>query len=303
MSAFVLLLASFGLLAAPGIARDLMTVKPRTAVILGSGSLLFGILGVDIALWFLAAPTATAWLHLDALACWSPDHRLIFDGVPFGWVPLLLATSIAIAVPALWLVRRSRASRSGVEVFLGTHHDMDGVDLVILPTPRLLAYAVSERDPMQVVVSQGLVTMLEPDELRAVVGHEVAHLRLGHQWSRRLGSITRHFFGWLPLVQRSTAALSAAIELSADAEASRSTKPDTIKRAIRKATPDRSELHPGAQTELSLRLGAHARPRRRVVSSLARSTIVYSVPFFSASVAFGSWLTDPVHLRVLTGGC
>src|SRR3546814_9648770 len=93
-----------------------------------------------------------------------------------GWVS---------AIGFVALVLRCHSARTNVqrlqrdariESWLGEHHELDAGELVILPTAEVLAYA-APGPPAQVVISEGLASALSPEELDAVVRHEMAHLR------------------------------------------------------------------------------------------------------------------------------
>src|SRR3984957_5000253 len=58
--------------------------------------------------------------------------------------------------------------------------DLDTVpELYIVQEPLVNAVAVGLSDPF-IVLNSGLVDLLDPEELRAVIGHEVGHILSGH---------------------------------------------------------------------------------------------------------------------------
>src|SRR3546814_1475422 len=90
-----------------------------------------------------------------------------------GWVS---------AIGFVALVLRCHSARTNVqrlqrdariESWLGEHHELDAGELVILPTAEVLAYA-APGPPAQVDISEGLASALSPEELDAVVRHEMA---------------------------------------------------------------------------------------------------------------------------------
>ena len=139
------------------------------------------LLGVATAL--TAAPTALRALGIHSMA--DACHRLASPAPP-GSAVGTVATVVALVVLARTLYVRARLrsgrNRTRVESTLGTHRPHTAhpnTELVVVPTDAWLAYAVPGR-PNQIVVSDGVVEALSESELGALVGHEVAHLRLGH---------------------------------------------------------------------------------------------------------------------------
>ncbi len=95
---------------------------------------------------------------------------------------------------------------------------MPEATLIVLPTDAMVAYASPGSSP-QVVVSRGLVRTLGPDEVDAVVRHELAHLRRRHHRDLGLAAVVDTVLGWIPGMPASTAALRLSAERSADEDA------------------------------------------------------------------------------------
>ncbi|MGH3452758.1 MAG: M56 family metallopeptidase, partial [Haloechinothrix sp.] len=164
-----------------------------------------------------AAPTvlrATGVPELAA-ACERMLGPLAPGGPAAGWAGALLA----VTMPALAAVGLARAGRNSrrfrIEPGLGRHEVRGPYELVVLPTPAPLAVAVDGAVP-QVVISEGLVDVLSPAELAAVLRHEAAHLAHGHRRYLLLATALDAAFALLPFARRSTAALRAALERWAD---------------------------------------------------------------------------------------
>lgn len=90
--------------------------------------------------------------------------------------------------------------------------DAPGIMVVDSDTP--MAYSVAGRGG-QVVVSNGLLARLTPDERRVVFAHEAAHLRLGHHrllWLADVAALN-------PLLRPTRARLRFALERWADEDA------------------------------------------------------------------------------------
>ena len=139
------------------------------------------LMGVAAAL--TAAPTALRALGIHSMA--DACHRLA-SPAPAGSTAGTLATVVALAILAKTLAVRVRLrsgrNRTRIESTLGDHTPHSAhpdTELVVVPTEAWLAYTVPGR-PNQIVVSDGVVETLTKAELGALVGHEVAHLRLGH---------------------------------------------------------------------------------------------------------------------------
>jgi beta-lactamase regulating signal transducer with metallopeptidase domain len=96
-----------------------------------------------------------------------------------------------------------------------TTSNFDGHALVVLPTETVVAFCSNGPTP-QIVVSDGLVDTLEPDELTAVLRHEAAHLEHGHQRALIVASALDRSLSVFPLVRRSTTVLRIALERWAD---------------------------------------------------------------------------------------
>lgn len=69
------------------------------------------------------------------------------------------------------------------------------------------------------IISTGLLELLEPSEQRAVVEHELAHLRLGHPRILFFASIIALAYSWLPPVHWAMSGLRRELEASADDQA------------------------------------------------------------------------------------
>jgi hypothetical protein len=142
-------------------------------------------------------------------------HRLMLGGPFVGWSAVALVV-VVVCLMASAIRTSSRAlGNARVELWLGEHVPRGDYELVVLPTPELLAFGVPGHLP-QVVVSEGLVAELEPERLDAVIGHEVAHHRLGHRRYLVMTVVIERALGWMPIIRRSTDALRETLEVWAD---------------------------------------------------------------------------------------
>jgi len=87
--------------------------------------------------------------------------------------------------------------------------------LVVIPTDAVVAFASGIRRP-RVIVSSGLLNLLESPEQDAVIEHELAHLRLGHPRILFLGATIALAYSWLPPVHRAFNGLRRELEAAAD---------------------------------------------------------------------------------------
>ena len=217
---FPALLAVAGLVVAGSVHRDL---PPRAAAFVLTGAI-------------VAAAATTMW----SIALLAADF--VLDR--FGWcretlhghvhVPALLgATALAtVACGALSIVRS-----------LVRHHRARGGpipegDLLVIQSESLTAFAVPGRHP-HVVVSTGMLDLLDADEQRAMLAHERAHLRHHHH---RLIVATEVAASMLPPLWLPARRVRFATERWADQDAAREVgDANIVARAIARAALARSD--------------------------------------------------------------
>lgn len=235
----VLLVVGLSLILFPGVAarigRDL---QPSEWGRISRTSLWMGLRALQLGLLLAAVPTLFRSLQVGSVA--DACHRVIGPALPGGSI-----TGWASAAGFVALTVRCRSARTNVqrrqrearvESWLGEHRQMDHGTLVVLPTTEVLAYAAPGLPP-QVVVSEGLVAALTPEELDAVVRHEIAHLQHHHDRYLALAAVVDVALGWLPGVRASTGAVHLSMERWADEEAA--TRPGArgvLRQALLKTT-------------------------------------------------------------------
>lgn len=217
MIALVAVAFGFAFLSFPGlVARPAScsisqwTRASRSALVAGLGLVLGGLL-----LW--GAPLVIHLLDGTGLPgfCDEAVHRLPLGGLTWAAVVLLIAglaiarlgASVAVAV------RRARSAR--IDPFIGRHRTLGEFDLVVVPSTRLFAHSIPGQSP-QIVLSDGLVALLDEQQVSAVVRHEMAHHRLDHRRFLVVAAVVEQLLGWAPPVRRSVTALRANVELWAD---------------------------------------------------------------------------------------
>ncbi len=87
--------------------------------------------------------------------------------------------------------------------------------LIVIPTDTVVAFASGIRRP-KIIVSSGLLKLLEPPEQDAVIEHELAHLRLGHPRILFIGATIVLAYSWLPPVHNAFSGLRRELEADAD---------------------------------------------------------------------------------------
>lgn len=214
----VLLVAALALLALPGAAwRFGRRLQPSEWSWFCVGVLMAGALMLEVALILYAMPTTLRALGVHHLAdmCERAIGAVLPGGAVLGWPAAALA--VAFPIRFLFVGRRTRRLQADahIEPCLGHHRSDDGYDLVVLPTDHVVAFSVCGTTS-QVVISQGLLQALRPEEVEAVVRHEVAHLHHGHQRLLLLAGALEDTLPLGKIVRRSTAALRTGLERWAD---------------------------------------------------------------------------------------
>jgi len=214
----LLLVGGLGLLSLPGLTGRLgRRLPPEEWARLCAGCLGVGAVIVELACVLYALPTVLRAARVPAIAalCERAIHLFLPGGRPAGWA----AAAAAVTIPGLATLGLSRARRCSrtvrAEPSLGSHRPLGHHDLVVLPTPQLLAVSVAGT-PSQIVISGGLVAALTDAQLDLVLRHEAAHLDLDHQRRLEFGAAVDHAFAFWPPARRSTQILRTALERSAD---------------------------------------------------------------------------------------
>jgi Zn-dependent protease with chaperone function len=179
-----------------------------------------------VATFHLLALTGMALLPLVVLPCLalvrpadlaalaSPNIIRVAQTVSHA---LAVAYLLRIAWVAVRLVRAtSRLASMSVLAAAEPLAASGGVAGYVLASPRPVAFAVGGRS-RGVVVSRGLLGLLDDDERDAVVAHELAHLLLGHHRLLLVARIIRAALGTVvPPVGDTYASLARELEVLAD---------------------------------------------------------------------------------------
>lgn len=294
-----------GLLALPGLGRAVgRRLPPSEWVRLCVVALGSGVVVLEGALALGAMPTIVDAGRLEgpAAAC----RRLLGDLVPLGgaigWSVVACAVILPVACGRRFRHCRRANLRQVVEPDLGDHRPLGRHELVVLPSPELLALSVAG-PPAQVLVSRGLVDALSSAELDVVLRHESTHLDHRHESVLRLVMTVESALRPLPWVGASAAALRMGLERWADEEAAGAAPDDRA--ALRSALfrVVRAEIDPGVAwfsgaDGVVERLDALASPRS---SWNRRQRMCVYLPGVAVAVALA--LTGAQAMHVLVPEC
>ena len=197
------------------------------------GSNLFGALGALIRHLFAGTlPSSASLLHIFALC-----------------LAVLLAGHLLLNL-GMTIVRSERQrSRhlSLVNLLSAPMPDRPGTRVLDHPAP--VAYCLPGVTRSVTVLSEGLLTLLDADQLKAVIAHERAHLRQQHpvvlvavkSWHRALP--------WFPIANRAEAAVGLLVEMLADDQARRVVDDETLATAIALVASEGADRPDGSTLE------------------------------------------------------
>lgn len=144
----------------------------------------------------------------------------------------LLSTHLVFT---LWLTyfrisRQRRRHRDMLNLLSSPSNDRPATLVINHQTP--VAYCLPGGSRSVTVLSEGLMTLLSPDELRAVLLHEETHLAQRHHLLLWAFAAWRSALPWLPTSKLAQRAVSSLIEMMADDVALRSVDKSTLVTAI-----------------------------------------------------------------------
>lgn len=170
---------------------------------------------VPIALVVCAATVLSAADHADCGLGATASHRL---------ARALYLVAAALGFRLIWvLLRLWRAGRAALvrgpaaqaAVPLLLHSERIAL---VLPLVEPVAYTAGLARP-QVVVSRGLLSLLDPGERRALLAHELAHARGGHPRMLFVGAAVAEAYRFLAPVRSLFRSLRRQLEAAADEQA------------------------------------------------------------------------------------
>lgn len=169
-----------------------------------------GLVLLEVALIACALPAVASAIGMNV------TDRHFFPGEDvIGWISAVVALVLPVSLMLGYARFRRADSRLFVEHSIGRHEARGWFELVTLDSSRPLAYA-HHGEQRQVVITSGLVSLLTSAELRAVIDHEVGHLRGGHRRFLGLAAALDPSTRIVPLLGRVVDNLLLSIELWAD---------------------------------------------------------------------------------------
>lgn len=307
----LLFLAGLCLLALPGAIRRFgRRLDPAEWSGLCLGALVTGAIAVEVAAVLYGLPVVLRALGVTGLAdaCERTFDVLLHGDANLAWLAVGLAVWLPVAAArgALRARRLHAAVRDGVPTGEGVA-SCGGYELVVVPTEVPVAVALDGREPL-VVISEGVRARLSAPELDAVVRHEAAHLKHGHQRYLLVAEALERLI-LVPGLRRSTAALRVGLERWADEAAA--AEPGCSRRAVRQALLGMTTVelgpaigHFSAAEAVLERLDAL--DREPLTPPLGYHAAVY-VPGLAitaaAVVGVGGWTSQVDHVLALAGTC
>jgi Zn-dependent protease with chaperone function len=272
-------------LAAPRLATQL---PPATATMLLVGSSVASTLATAYALGTLAFTWIAQIPEVAREGDWSPLMLHSADPVPAG---AAIGSGAILLAGATWAlrtaVRRVRAQRRLRQSLQAMPHDGG---LVIVDHRPLDAYATPAAGG-RIVVTRGLLDVLGPDESRALLAHERAHLTLRHHWWVQTAQMCAAV---MPLMRPMASAVGESVERWADEHAADELQDRRlVARALARAALHAHSAARGIATlgaingQMPRRVNAMLapRPKRRVLPAVALIVLVVSVSAAALAVA------------------
>ncbi|MFC5822467.1 M56 family metallopeptidase [Nonomuraea insulae] len=264
---------------------------PRAALVLWQASCLAGGLGaVGIGLVAAVAPLAAVFPH----GAHTLASQIVNGHGLNGLGPLHIAALAWSAGLIVWLlvhttrvtvktIAQQRRQRLLVDV-VADHSPV--YDAYVLPSRERVAYCLPGRRK-RVVLSQGTLDLLSPQELEAVLGHERAHARGRHDLVLLPFIALARAFPWLPAARTARETVPTLLEMIADDHARRTHGEYVLARTlVRMASPQLDDgagtfaLADAAVAERVFRLlRHHERPRWVPAAAYSAATLLLSGPF------------------------
>ncbi|MEE2522719.1 M56 family metallopeptidase [Pseudarthrobacter sp. J75] len=204
-------------------------------------NLVAGLRGLAAMVLFNAPTTALGFWHLFALSAAALlTAHLVFT---------LLLTYVRIR-------RQRRRHRELLELLASPSPERAGTLVISHDSP--VAYCLPGGARSITVLSDGLVSALEPAELRAVLSHENAHLSQRHHLLLWAFAAWRQALPWLPTTLLAQQAVNSLIEMLADDVALKEVSRTTLITAI--AIVSAGPENPDARRPQALQSGMGASP-------------------------------------------
>ncbi|GAB3821831.1 M56 family metallopeptidase [Tessaracoccus terricola] len=179
---------------------------------------------------------------IGALTWWGSAP--VWEGLPLDPAQAFaLSAAVLLTVHLLltlareaWRATRLRSRHRDLLAVLSTRSPEDP-RLLVLDHDLPVAYCVPGLTGSVTVLSSGLLQQLGPDELRAVLAHEGAHLAQRHDLLLLAFLSWHSALPWLPTARLSLAAVRELVEILADDAALREVPRPVLLRALVAVTP------------------------------------------------------------------
>lgn len=174
----------------------------------------------------------------------------------------LLSAHLVFTLLLTYLKIQRQRRRHRILLDLLASPSPDGARTMVINVDSPVAYCLPGGARSVTVLSDGLLAALEPDELRAVLSHENAHLSQRHHLLLWVFAAWRQALPWLPTTRLAQESVNALIEMLADDVALKTESRATLIKSIAivaSGSPARSEAR--------LAFGAAARPETGLTGS------------------------------------
>jgi Zn-dependent protease with chaperone function len=177
--------------------------------------------------------------------------------------------------------RQRRRHLTLVELLSQPYPELGGTRVIDHAAP--VAYCLPGATRSITVLSAGLLDLLAPGELRAVIAHEKAHLRQQHHTVLLAFKSWHSALPWFPIANRAENAVALLVEMLADDQARRVAGDDTVVRAIvRVATAMDGHGEPATDADFASPTSTHA---DEVVTLRVRRLLTHTSPMPAAARA------------------
>jgi Zn-dependent protease with chaperone function len=165
--------------------------------------------------------------HLGSAALTAPFVNVLALGAA-----LLLALHLLLNLVATFARAEVQRRRHHHLVTLLSEPMADRPGTRVIDHEAPVAYCLPGAATSATVLSRGLLTLLDAEQLRAVVAHERAHLRQRHYVVLLAFRSWRSALPWFPIATRAETAVGLLVEMLADDEARRQVDDRTLAMAI-----------------------------------------------------------------------
>lgn len=213
---------------APGLALALWQ-----SIALAGGVSMIGSLLVFGLIPFGATPVAALAALAGHVAAGTLPAGATLAGVMALCLALILAAHLLLNLSATFI--RAERQRRRHHTLIGLlsdplPNDRDGTRVIDHAAP--IAYCLPGGTRSATVLSRGLLSLLDADQLRGVVAHERAHLRQQHHLVLLAFKSWHSALRWFPIANRAENAVALLVEMMADDQARLEVDDRTLAQAI-----------------------------------------------------------------------